>query len=254
MKAILAHHELAGPAHELEALKSARIEDFSTDTLGTLVKALFETYIVVDGTGRPVLDEAELPADTMAFGFRMSMEMSQESVTQTKATLKELVSLRNELIHHLIERFDLWSDEGCIAAAQHLTDSYARIDERFEELRDWAKHLDDGRQMAATLFASDTFQNVLVHGIAPDGTVDWPFSGIVRVLKEAVDSLAVDGWMPLSDAVSWIAERHSEQVPEVYGCRSWPQVLHESKLFRLEYREDAAGDKRAWCSLRAPHQ
>ena len=106
----------------------------------------------------------------------------------------------------------------------------------------------------ASFVQSDTYQNLVVHGIAPDGTVDWPYAGIVRALREAADALAVDGWVLLDDAVSWIVERHTEQVPEKYGCRSWPQVLHESRLFRLEYRDDATGRKHAWFSLKsAPH-
>jgi len=43
MKTLLVHHELAGPAHTLEAQRAANLEKFSEKTLGTLVKALFES-------------------------------------------------------------------------------------------------------------------------------------------------------------------------------------------------------------------
>ena len=101
-----------------------------------MVKALFETYVVTEGVDRPSLDESRLPLDSVSFGFRMNLEMPEERVAQTKASLKELVSLRNDLVHHFIERFDMWTVEGCLAASQHLIDSYARIDERFEALRE----------------------------------------------------------------------------------------------------------------------
>ena len=50
----------------------------------------------------------------------------------------------------------------------------------------------------------------------------------------------------VDDAVAWIGERHSEQTPAKYGCKSWPDVLHKSRAFDLVYRPDAAGRKMGW--------
>ena len=53
MKAMLAHHELAGSVETLEAQQSARVERLADKSLATLVKALFESYVVVeDSDGR----------------------------------------------------------------------------------------------------------------------------------------------------------------------------------------------------------
>ena len=46
LKALLAHQELAGPVDTLEAQRAATLEKVSDKTLGTLVKALFESYAV----------------------------------------------------------------------------------------------------------------------------------------------------------------------------------------------------------------
>jgi hypothetical protein len=85
----------------------------------------------------------------------------------------------------------------------------------------------------------------MVNGIAPDGTFHWPHTGIVRVLREAAEGRAKAGWLRLDEARAWIGERHPEQVPEKYGCTTWPQVLSESGCFRLEYRDGDAG-RVAW--------
>jgi hypothetical protein len=251
LKAVLAYHELAGPMQQLEALQAARIDDFGTNTLGTLVKSLLESYVVVDGIDRPVLDETRIPADTAAFGIRLSIGMSEQRFAQTKESLKALVSLRNEMVHHLVERFDVTTAAGCLAASKFLTEGYVRVDECLEQLRNWATHTEKARQLAVSFAHSDAFQNALFDGIEPDSTVDWPHAGIVLVLKEAIDTLAMGEWLCLDDAIRWIAQRHPEQVPAKYGCRSWPQVLHESGLFRLQYFQDANGCKNAWFGLRA---
>jgi hypothetical protein len=65
------------------------------------------------------------------------------------------------------------------------------------------------------------------------------------MLVEASRELAVNGWTPLEAAAQWVAARHPDQTPEKYHCRSWPQVLSESRRFDLRYR-DEEDRKRPW--------
>jgi len=65
MKAIVAHHEISGPAHSLEAIRAARIEDAATKTLGTLIGQLFGSYVVTDGNGGEERDD-DLPGDVIS--------------------------------------------------------------------------------------------------------------------------------------------------------------------------------------------
>jgi hypothetical protein len=97
--------------------------------------------------------------------------------------------------------------------------------------------MDETRREAAEFIQSDAFHDLMINGIAPDGTVYWPRAGIVRALREAANELAVDGWTPVAAAGRWITERNPEQQPNKYGCASWRQVLHESRLFELRYRD-----------------
>ncbi len=50
MKAIVAHHDLSGPAHALANIRAARIDDASTKTLGVLVGRLFGSCVVTVGS------------------------------------------------------------------------------------------------------------------------------------------------------------------------------------------------------------
>ena len=56
--------------------------------------------------------------------FRIRIEMTTDRRAEVKAAVKELVDMRNGLVHHLIERFDLWTDDGCVAAIDHLNSCY----------------------------------------------------------------------------------------------------------------------------------
>jgi hypothetical protein len=199
MKAMLTHHELAGTADELQARLEARAQMFADKTLRQLVKTLFESYIVVEGAERNGPDDSRVPADRVSVSFVARMEMSNERRAGVKAAAEELVRFRNDLVHHLIERFDAWTDEGCSAAVEHTQHSYDRIDCHFQELLQWAAGMDKARAMSAQFAQSQVFLDYACDGIAPDSTVDWPNAGIVRVLREGLDAKSADGWLQLDD-------------------------------------------------------
>ncbi|HMS04564.1 MAG TPA: OST-HTH/LOTUS domain-containing protein [Burkholderiaceae bacterium] len=245
IKAIVAHHEIAGPAHALESIRAARVADTASKTLGTLVGSLLGSYVVTDEVGAPVEVTANAPENVISFGMRMHLSLSAEDYSRTQDDLKELVSLRNNLVHHFIDHHDLWSLDGCRGAQDALVAAHSRIDQHFEQLRGWAEHMDQARRLTAEFVQSDAFHDLVVNGIAPDGVVDWPAAGIVRALREAASELAVDGWAPVALAGRWIAEQHPDQLPAKYGCSSWRQVVHESRLFELRYRE-VDGQRAAW--------
>jgi hypothetical protein len=154
MKAIVAHHEISGPAHSLEAIRAARIEDAATKTLGTLVGQLFGSYVVTDGNGGKERDN-DLPGDVISFRTRVQLSLSAQDYANTQADLKDLVSLRNTLVHHFIDQHDLWTVDGCRVAQDELGSAYTRIDQHFEQLRGWAEHMDQARRLAAEFVQSE---------------------------------------------------------------------------------------------------
>lgn len=246
MKTVLVQHELAGPVDELEQQRSLRVEKLSAKTLGQLVTVLFETCVVPDGFERELSPASSRLTDRFSFAFSHRVTMEPERLAGVRSAIEDLVQLRNDLVHHFIEQFDLRTHDGCAAAISHLEGTYDRIDRYYGELEAWAKGMGEARAVMAQFMQTATFREMLVNGIAPDGSFEWPATGIVAVLREATRQLAAEGWTPLESAKAWIQAIYPEQTPEKYGCRSWPHVLHESKLFDLTYRLDETGRKRGW--------
>ena len=249
MKAILAEHELAGAVETLADQRATRVEKFSDKSLGTLVKSLFETCVVPEGFERELLPDDKMPTDRASMAFSVRLSLEPNAWARAKSAIEELVTLRNDMVHHLVDRFDLWTEDGCIAAINHLESGYERIDRHFRELAEWAKGMAEARNAAAAFSRTEAFRELLVNGIEPGGSFDWKQTGVVRVLREAAQTLAVDGWTRLDDARSWVVEKHPEQTPSKYGCRTWPQVLSESRQFELQYRAQE-GRKVAWFRCR----
>lgn len=233
IKAIVADHEISGPAHALEAVRAARVADTGRKTLGALVGELLGSYIVADQIGTSAEPTAGSPGDDASFSFRMRLELSEADFHGTENVLKELVLLRNSLVHHFIDQHDLWNLDGCRNAQDALVAAYSRIDQHLGRLREWAEDMARAKRLTFEWLQSDEVREILVNGISRDGTVDWPDAGIVRALREAAGELAVDGWAPVARAAKWITERYPEQLPATYGCSSWRQVVHQSRVFEL---------------------
>lgn len=240
LKALVANTDLAGEPAQLQALRDAQVASVHKTTLGGLVSLFTGGYMRAEDESAPAPEtDDKAPGDKPWFSFQQSMTMSAERLEAITAELKELVDLRNELVHHLLERFDLGQLDRCEAAVAYLDYSRAIIDRRYQALRTWVEHMDNVRALAASFMDSDTFKDMFINGIAPDGQVHWPASGIVSSLREAEQALAqgLSGgqaqWTELNAAIAWIARHHPDQSPKRYGCSSWRQVLHESREFEV---------------------
>jgi OST-HTH/LOTUS domain len=129
LKRLVAHREVRGSAQDLEGrlqtLLEERRQEFARDTLGQLAETLFQSFLVGKNHERDEsADEAAaLASDTPHFVFRSTIQMADEQLETARADVRALVKLRNNLVHHFIEQFELWTQSGCVAAQTHLGDA-----------------------------------------------------------------------------------------------------------------------------------
>ena len=256
LKSMVAGMALEGPFEQLQATRARQVASASDKSLGTLVRMFTGSHL----TFAPSESEKE-PGDTSSgaqsagvawASMRFSISMSPERYEQTKAGLAELVALRNDLVHHLIERFDISDESGCCAAATHLDACYEQIDAHFERLKDWARSLAETQALASSFLQSKSFEDMFVHGINPDGSVCWARSTIVECLHKAETACQVGGWTSLDTAIEFISRENRDQVPSRYGCKTWRQVLRKSGLFELRSIGGSVGNRgETWYRIRA---
>jgi hypothetical protein len=230
-------------AAQMEILAGEESEDcanrrasFATMTMGGLASELFNSVVVVDAQNpespAPIADtQNKLSARVQ---HSIVMDADRRAVAQT--AVHDIVQLRNGLVHHFIQRFNLRTEEGCLQANEFLISAFKAVDDRFSELTGWAKSIDAARVYAAAAVSSPEFENLMVNGIQPNGDVVWEISGIVSGLREAFEQLATNGWVSLEAALEWMSTNEPEQTPERYGCSSWKEVVHKSRVFRMRYR------------------
>lgn len=237
MKALVANMTVEGPPEQLHAIREQQVACARTKTLGTLVGMFTGSCLSVAASPeQPAPEDVEAEAKSPSQAWvrvNFGMAMSPERHAQTKQALVELVDMRNDLVHHFLEHYDLSQESGCRAADAHLDACIKQIDGHFQDLTAWTAIQEQARAMMLSFMQSQQFEDVFVHGIGPDGAVHWPISTIVEYLRNAEQACAVDGWTLLDNAIVFIRGTHADHTPTRYSCKSWRQVLGKSGQFEI---------------------
>ncbi|WP_071078528.1 hypothetical protein [Janthinobacterium lividum] len=176
LKTMVAGMAVKGPIERFQAVQDQKLADMRTKTLGTLVGMFTGNHLTAalsDVEAGPDDDTTSgiQSVDVAWASMRFNISMSPERYAQSKDGLAELVALRNDLIHHFLERFDIFDENGCRAALTHLDACYEQIDVHFERLKDWASSLAETQALASSFLRSKSFVDMFIPGINPDGSV-----------------------------------------------------------------------------------
>lgn len=227
-KAILAAHQVTITSRDHSGPMANRKARLGGVTLGGLVGQMTGAFLVA--AGQP--DNA--PEQTDA-GVTLTTRIAfpPEAFAQVEAELRDLVTLRNRVVHHFLDDHDLGSDVGRRKAAASLDDALRRITAANARLRDWAAEMGQIQTAMAETLAAPEMQEWLTKGRVP-----WAYTSIVQALREASAELGAGGWTPVDAAVAWVKTNHPGEAPDGYGCTTWRQVIHESKLFELKRQQE----------------
>jgi hypothetical protein len=251
LKSMIAQGVVEGPVEQFASIQQQRETDVRTKTLGILV-GLFTTDLLkqpecpADTTiDRSAPDDSQ--GDTARMSVRMSIVMTPKRYLETKEGLAELVTLRNELVHHFVDHLDIRSADSCRAAITHLVGAHDQVERHFRQVADWALNMERARALSAAFMQSSAFEDMFVHGINPDGSVCWRRSTVVECLHEAETLYQADGWTSLTTAIRFIQQSHPDQTPSRYGCKTWRQIMRKSGQFQLRSEAPVSTQPgRAW--------
>lgn len=252
LKALVGHSELSGPFDQLQDIQAKNLASASVKTLGSLVGELKDNFLKVapdDSEDGATDEDLSMGHPTQAwFRFRFGMNPSAEQALQHSQELAELVRMRNELVHHFIERFDVFSDNGCLDAIAYLEDAYKTIDSHYLTLRSWMGVVQHGRSLMAAFVTSPEYHDFLVNNVSLGiDKIDWPKSVIVELLQNAEAACGMEGWTLLNTAIAFIRAKDSDQGPKKYRCSSWRHVIHESQMFEVRKGDLSDGEgTRLW--------
>jgi hypothetical protein len=170
IKAIVAQIDVSGPIETLEEVQAERAGRTSRTTLGTLVGELLRSFLVTE-TGDPLPEIKVADSCNAHVSVRMQLVLPEEDLRAAETDLKDLVQLRNGVVHTFVDQHDLWSIAGCLGAQEALRLAYERIEESFARLVSWADDIDRTRQAIAGVQQSEETRRRIVAGISGEATV-----------------------------------------------------------------------------------
>lgn len=244
MKTLAAEQEFVTSADVPQDSRAKNRELVSKKTMGQVVGALTENYLRITPAPSKPDEDYDPPPDVTLPLIRTTIhiEFSEDNFKQVEQRLAGLVGLRNDLAHHFLEMFDLSSPDECQMANAYLDERLEQVDARYDELRQWADQAAKTKAIHADLMNTPEFADFLIHGILPNGAgVDWSYSTIVNLLRDAEIVLNEDGWTSLARAIDYIHKTEPDHIPKKYGCSSWRNLLHECKQFEVRRHQPAAG-------------
>lgn len=248
-KQLIVGHKVSGSSPEdVEHRLAGRHTKYSTQSLGPVIDELKKSYLATtsqDATNANFQGNGDEKDDAIVFGYLHQLQFSPERYAEVCTELEELRSLRNDLVHHFIERFEFGNAAGCQQAIAYLDSSYATIDERFTTLAGWAESANSTRRLAAAIDESPLIKDMWLHGIFPTVQINWQASRIVELLREAEIRFRKEDWTLLKDAIQYVAQ-YPDETPAKYHCKRWRQVLHESGLFDIRKIRDERGEVLIW--------
>ena len=196
-KALWVDTEHEGYAGEFLVSQSKRKEHISDKTLGLVVKRLADSFLAPD-LGRPEEeppndDHPEMDSTRAYFRFKRKISMSSEDYSRTTSELNALVEMRNTLVHHFIERFDLRSEQGCQDAQAHLDGCYERIDALYSTISVWAESHQKAGEVFSAFLESEEGRKAFLDILPPGDRVNWGSAPVIAALRGAQEELSSGG-------------------------------------------------------------
>lgn len=228
-------------ASAFEVSRAFERNQLASMTLGGLVSAFFGGVVTDGEMPAGKRKEQDLPDDRISIRTSRRFLLPPEKLEALQSSMREMVLLRNDWVHHLVDRFDLTSLEGCAQALATLQAGYDKAENFRLELQRVAKAMVEASETMAAFHSSPQGRALLLGGKVPlESTL------LLNALREAVQSSvaagSADGTVLLSEVLERLHSLYPDEKPKNYGYASWPQVIHESGEYGV-VRHDPEGHK-----------
>lgn len=243
MKKFLSVLEMEGTPETWQTNLQKRQAHYGSKTLGQLISDFTGSHISPESSNESEwpLDDSPLPANALIhLKTRYSIVKNEDAHKTLLEDLAYLVTTRNELVHHFLERFPLDDADSCEQAIDYLEAVREMLKSHTERLQGWDKARANAMSAIKRFAESPQFAEWLEFSL-PRDHIDWPNAGVVKELKRAESMLSKGGWTDLAPAIEVIKKQNPDLTPKAHGCVSWRNLLHTSGLFDIR-RERGQGE------------
>ena len=195
-------------------------------TMGQLVGQYLEN--THSGCNESTEEEEQLKEAYLSFTFRVDSDAAYYE--KKKQSLASIVAERNELIHHLLPRFNPNSIDSCLEVDKYLDQQRENLLPEIDMLKTLIKSLQEGRKELGEFLKSDEGKKHF--------NLQWlRHSRLVLLLGDIAAQMArPDGWTLLTTASQIIRQHAPEEVVTLnkrYGHKTLKGLILATELFDI---------------------
>lgn len=231
------------PLSEAKATRDERADSIRTQTLGQVagdvVRALF-----ADSDPESSAPET-ITEPWLALSFRIGIDPAM--IDESRSTLKALVEERNDLVHHLLSRWNLHDADSCRTLSAELDEQRLRIVCEIERYRAYANAAREiGRELQTFIDSAEGQRQFDLAFLQQ--------SRLAALLRSAAtDGMRADGWALLSTAGHRLARLIPDEfarLKNLHGEGSLQKLVAAIGLFDLSSERTSAGGIRVLYRVR----
>lgn len=164
LKLLVAEGAFDGTPDTLSRRRSKRRASVAGSTLGGLVTLFIGSTLVEDADSIPSETDEKSHRQGSSAASRFRIAFPPEALPQVESGLKELVVLRNHLVHGFLAAHDLVSSVGCRRARDALLAAKGRIEVHGSELKNWLREFDAAREQMLGAISYPAVLKVILSG------------------------------------------------------------------------------------------
>ncbi len=243
LKFIVANSKILAPASDLPAAQERQAAKVHKLTMGELVGKFSDD--VMGGTGAAEEPGVEIDEAWYSFSFKVSADSA--FVDQQNSAMANVVSERNELIHHFLAKWNPASQDSTLAIIASLDAQRDKAVMVREQLRAFAKSLQDNRKSIAEFLASGEGERQM--------ELAWlRNSRLVALLGDvAMQRARPDGWTSLALAGQLVKLHEPAEMTEReerFGYSTLKGLLQATEMFDVMDEPTPKGGNRTLYRLK----
>jgi len=226
LKFIVANGSFSGYVSEVSLNMEQKAASIKKQTMGQLVGRYLES---TNPKYQELSDEPEELKEAF-ISFKFHTECDSIYYETKKDALAQMVSDRNELVHHMLPKFNTNSIESCIQINKKLDEQNKKIISEINELKQKADSLQEGKKILGEFLTSNEGKKQF--------ELSWlRQSRLVLLLGDiAVQTARADGWASINIAGHLIKQHAPEEVAvlkERYGHKSLKALILATEIFDI---------------------
>lgn len=226
LKHLITNGRMSGYISELKENMERQSATVHKQMMGNLVGQFMEnTHSEPDGSLQSAI---ELKEPYLSFSFTVNADA--DFYESKKRALKLLVKDRNDLVHHLLPRFNPDSIDSCLEIEQYLDQQRERLIPEYEHLKSLIESLNEGIKIHADFLNSE-------EGIKQFRLSFLQQSPLFQLLINiSTQQSRPDGWTLLHLAgpeIRRVLPGKMKPLKKQFGCKTLKELMLVSELFDI---------------------